>query len=44
LTKVLKAHGFSGCGKSLVLGGAALQRCDKNFIFIGGFSRWGQGF
>jgi len=39
LTKVLKAHGFSGCGKSLVLGGAALQRCDNASRSIGGFSR-----
>jgi hypothetical protein len=29
--------GFTGCGKSQLLGGAALQRCDKAFISIGGF-------
>jgi len=31
---------MAGCGKGLVLGGAALQRCDKNFIIISGFRRW----
>ena len=28
---------LAGCGKSLVLGGAALQRCDKDAASIGGF-------
>jgi hypothetical protein len=25
----------------LILGGAALQRCDNRLVFSGGFSRWG---
>src|SRR6266536_206893 len=34
----------AGCGTSLVLGGAALQRCDKDFVLISGFSRRGHRF
>jgi hypothetical protein len=26
----------------LILGGAALQRCDNYRVFNGGFSRWGE--
>jgi len=30
--------------KALILGGAALQRCDKAFILMRGFSPCGCGF
>jgi len=34
-------HALAGCGKTLILGGAALQHCVKRSIFSGGFSRCG---
>jgi hypothetical protein len=40
---VLKGRGFTGCGKNwmlrLLLGGAAVYRCDNWLIFRAGFSR-----
>jgi hypothetical protein len=39
----VEGHGFAGCGKNLVLGGAVLQRCDKHFVFISGFKPLGFG-
>jgi len=38
-SRFVSGSAFTGCGKSLGLGGAALQRCDKSFILFGGFSR-----
>src|SRR2546428_10125678 len=29
----VEGHGFTGCGKTLVLGGAALQRCVEGLYF-----------
>jgi hypothetical protein len=41
-----EGRGFTGCGKNsmlhLILGGAALQRCDNWLVFSIGFSRCGQ--